>query len=421
MSVTHQQTTLANGIRVLTETMPAVRSATVGVWADVGSAAERPHERGISHVVEHMLFKGTAKRTAREIAETMDGIGGNLNAFTDKEATCYYAKVMDRHLPLALDVLGDMFQHSTFDPEELAKEQRVILEEIKMYEDSPDELIHDLFIQTMWKGADLGDPTIGFVESVSAVTPDALRAHMRTHYAPNSVIVAAAGNVEHEAFVELVQANFAGYTGSCALPVPEAPKTTPNALFRHKDSEQAHVVLGTRGLSAVDERRYALSVLDTILGGGMSSRLFQEIREKRGLVYSVYTFQASYRAAGLFGVYAGASPVNVQKCIDVVGEQFEAVRALGVTDAELHLAKEHMKGSLTLSLESSSGRMIRLGRNEFAFGRQITTEEIEERLDAVTADEVRAVANDLFAPENLGLCVLGPVDEAKIGWAGSAA
>lgn len=417
----HEQTTLPNGIRILTETMPAVRSATVGVWADVGSAAERRQERGISHIVEHMLFKGTSRRSAREIAETMDGIGGNLNAFTDKESTCYYAKVMDRHLPLALDVLGDMFLHSTFDPEELAKEQKVILEEIKMYEDSPDELIHDLFIQTMWKGANLGDPTIGFADTVSAVTPDDLRAHMRNHYAPNSVIVAAAGNVDHDAFVAEVEKNFAGFAGACALPVPEAPATTPNALFRHKESEQAHIVLGTRGLSAVDERRYALSVLDTILGGGMSSRLFQEIREKRGLVYSVYTFQASYRAAGLFGVYAGASAENVQKCVDVIGEQFEAVRDLGVTEAELHLAKEHMKGSLTLSLESSSSRMIRLGRNEFAFGRQISTEEIEARVDAVTLDEVRAIAYDLFAAANLGLCVLGPVDEKKIDWSRSAA
>ena len=417
----HQQTILPSGVRVLTEAMPAVRSATVGVWADVGSAAERPNERGISHIVEHMLFKGTTRRSAREIAETMDGIGDNLNAFTDKESTCYYAKVMDRHLPLALDVLGDMFLHSTFDPDELAKEQKVILEEIKMYEDSPDELIHDLFIQTMWAGANLGDPTIGFAETVSAVTPDDLRAHMRARYAPNSVIVAAAGNVDHDAFVAQVEANFAGFAGSCPLPVPESPTTTPDSLFRHKESEQAHVVLGTRGLAAVDERRYALSVLDTILGGGMSSRLFQEIREKRGLVYSVYTFQASYRAAGLFGVYAGTSAENVQKCVDVIGEQFEAVRTLGVTEAELHLAKEHMKGSLTLSLESSSSRMIRLGRNEFAFGRQIGTEEIEARVDAVTLDEVRAIAQELFAPENLGLCVLGPVDEKQIDWSRSAA
>ncbi len=416
-----EQTVLPDGVRVLTEAMSSVRSATVGIWADVGSSAETPAQRGISHVVEHMLFKGTEHRTAREIAEAMDGIGGNLNAFTDKEATCYYARVMDRHVPLALDVLGDMFLHSTFDATELAKERNVILEEIKMYEDSPDELIHDLFLQTMWSGANLGDPTIGFVESVSDVTPDALRAHMRDHYAPNSVLVAAAGNIEHAAFVEGVRKHFAGFTGSCRLPVPEAPATTPNALFRYKESEQAHVILGTRGLSSVDDRRYALSVLDTILGGGMSSRLFQEIREKRGLCYSVYTFQAAYRAAGLFGVYAGTSPDNVQQCIDLIDEQFASVRSVGVTHAELRLAKEHIKGSLTLSLESTSSRMIRLGRNEFGFGRQVTTEEIEARVDAVTGDEIRAVAHDLFAPENLGLCVLGPVDEAKIGWRGNAA
>jgi predicted Zn-dependent peptidase len=417
----YRKTTLPGGVRVLTESMPAVRSASIGIWADIGSAAERREQRGISHLVEHMLFKGTQNRTARQIAETMDGVGGNLNAFTDKEATCYYAKVMDRHVPLALDVLSDMFLHSLFDADELAKEQKVVLEEIKMYDDSPDESIHDLFIQTMWKGANLGDPTIGFNDSVMAVTSADLRAHLSAHYAPNSVIVAAAGNVDHDAFVALVAERFAGFAGSCALPVPEAPGTTPDALFRHKDSEQAYVVLGTRGLSACDERRYALSVLDTILGGGMSSRLFQEIREKRGLVYTVYTFQAAYRAAGLFGAYAATSPETVRACIDVIVEQFDAMRDAGVTPAELHLAKEHIKGSLTLSLESSSGRMIRLGRNEFAFGRQIATEEIEERVDAVTADDVRALADELLRPETLGLCVLGPVDEAAIDWNNSAA
>jgi predicted Zn-dependent peptidase len=416
-----RKTMLPNGVRILTESMPAVRSASIGIWADVGSAAERREQRGISHLVEHMLFKGTQQRTAREIAETMDGVGGNLNAFTDKEATCYYAKVIDRHVPLALDVLSDMFLRSLFDSEELAKEQKVVLEEIKMYDDSPDELIHDLFIQTMWSGANLGDPTIGFADTVMRATSDDLRAHLRARYAPNSVLVTAAGNVDHDAFVALVEGYFANFTGTCVLPTPESPLATPNALFRHKDSEQAHVVLGARGISACDDRRYALSVLDTILGGGMSSRLFQEIREKRGLVYTVYTFQAAYRAAGLFGVYAGASPQNVQACIDVIGEQFEALREHGVTPAELQLAKEHMKGSLTLSLESSSSRMIRLGRNEFAFGRQISPEEIEERVDAVTGDEVRAVAADLLQPANLGLCVLGPVDEAAIDWNRSAA
>jgi predicted Zn-dependent peptidase len=417
----YKKTTLANGLRVLTESMPAVRSASIGIWADVGSSLERHEQRGISHLVEHMLFKGTQRRSAREIAETMDGVGGSLNAFTDKEATCYYAKVIDRHVPLALDVLSDMFLHSVFDPQELAKEQKVVLEEIKMYEDSPDELIHDLFLQTMWSGSNLGEPTIGFVDTVTRVTPGDLRAHMARHYAPDSVIVAAAGNVEHDQFVELASECFAPFTGKSERFEPDAPRTTPSALVRQKDSEQAYVVLGSRGLNVRDDRRFALSVLDTVLGGGMSSRLFQEIREKRGLVYTVYSFQAAYRAAGLFGIYAGTSAENVQPCIDVIAEQLASLRNLEIDANELHLAKEHIKGNLTLSLESTSSRMIRLGRNEFALGRQMAPEEIEERIDAVTASEIVEIAHDLFAEDQLGLCILGPVDESSIEWNRDAA
>jgi predicted Zn-dependent peptidase len=417
----YRKTTLPSGVRIVTETMPAFRSASIGIWADVGSAAESAERRGISHLVEHMLFKGTQRRSARQIAEEMDGIGGNLNAFTDKESTCYYAKVMDQHLPLAVDVLSDMFLNSTFDPEELAKEQKVVLEEIKMYDDSPDELIHDLFIQTMWDGSNLGAPTIGFADTVTAITPADLRAHMRRHYAPNSVVVAAAGNVDHDRVVELVAKAFDGFEGTCELPVPETPSAKPHRLFRHKDSEQAYVVLGTRGLSVRDERRYVLSVMDTILGGGMSSRLFQEIREKRGLVYTVYSFQAAYRNAGLFGVYAGTSPQNAGECVAVIGEQLAILRERRVTDAELRLAKEHIKGSLTLSLESTSSRMIRLGRSEFSLGRQLTTEEIEAKVDAVTAEEIQTLAQEVLRDENVGLCVLGPVDEASVEWNRSAA
>ena len=417
----YRKTTLPNGLRVLTETMPAVRSASIGIWADVGSSLERREERGISHLVEHMLFKGTEMRSARDIAETMDGVGGNLNAFTDKETTCYYAKVIDRHVPLALDVLSDMFLHSTFDAGELAKEQKVVLEEIKMYDDSPDELIHDLFLQTMWSGSDLGEPTIGFVDTVTSLTPADLRKHMQNHYAPNSVVVAAAGNVDHDAFCELVAERFHDFRGACELPGADAPSTTPSTLVRQKDSEQAYVVVGSRGLSVRDDRRFALSVLDTILGGGMSSRLFQEIREKRGLVYTVYSFQAAYRAAGLFGIYAGTSPENVQPCIDVIAEQLAAMRNVSVTQSELSLAKEHIKGSLTLALESTSSRMIRLGRNEFALGRQMTPEEIEERVDAVNVEDIQSIAADLFSEEQLGLCILGPVDEASIAWNRDAA
>ena len=417
----YKKTTLANGIRVLTETMPGVRSATVGIWADVGSSVERRDRRGISHLVEHMLFKGTNRRTARQIAETMDGVGGNLNAFTDKESTCYYAKVIDRHVPLALDVLADMFLHSSFDPQELAKEQKVVLEEIKMYDDSPDELIHDIFLQTMWSGSSLGEPTIGFADTIVRLTPDDLRAHMQAHYAPNCVVVSAAGNVEHDRFVELVCEQFEEYDGACATPQLESPSATPGTHVRQKDSEQAYVIVGTRGIDVRDERRYALSLLDTVLGGGMSSRLFQEIREKRGLVYSVYSFQAAYRAAGLFGVYAGTSPENVQDCIDLTVEQFARARSEPIAEPELALAKEHIKGNLTLSLESTSGRMIRLGRNEFALGRYVTTEEIEERIDAVTPQEVQELARELLADRNLGLCIIGPVKEERIVWRSHAA
>jgi predicted Zn-dependent peptidase len=417
----YKKTTLPNGLRVLTERMPAVRSASIGIWADVGSSLETPEQRGISHLVEHMLFKGTQRRSAREIAETMDGVGGSLNAFTDKESTCYYAKVIDRHVPLALDVLSDMFLHSSFDPKELAKEQNVILEEIKMYDDSPDELIHDLYLQTMWRGSNIGEPTIGFANTVTRITSDDLRSHMKRHYAPNSVIAAAAGNIDHERFVELVAECFSSFDGRSEPFEPDAPRTTPSTLVRQKDSEQVYVVIGSKGLCVRDDRRFALSVLDTMLGGGMSSRLFQEIREKRGLVYTVYSFQAAYRAAGLFGVYAGTSAASVQECIDVIAEQLAALRDVRVSDAELQLAKEHIKGSLTLSLESTSSRMIRLGRNEFALGRQITPEEIEERVDAVTPGNVMELAQELFHEDQLGLCVLGPVDESQVTWNRDAA
>jgi predicted Zn-dependent peptidase len=373
----YRKSILPNGIRVITESMPHVRSATLGVWADVGSASERREQRGISHLIEHMLFKGTERRSARQIAETMDGVGGNLNAFTDKEATCYYAKVIDHHVPLGVDVLADMFLNSVFDPAELSKEQKVVLEEIRMYDDSPAEMIADLFVSTMWSGSNLGDPTIGFAETVSSLTREDLRAHLRARYAPNTVVFAAAGHLEHDAVVELVREAFTLFAGTAEPPVPERPRLTPATLVKRKDTEQAYVIVGTRGLSARDERRYALSVLDTVLGGGMSSRLFQEVREKRGLVYSIFSFQQSYRDAGLFGVSAGTAPANVQECVDVILDQIRALAAGGPSDEEIALAKEHLKGSLTLSLESSSSRMIRLGRSEFSLGRHLGIEEIE--------------------------------------------
>ncbi len=401
--------------------MPHVRSASLGIWADVGSGAESHEQRGISHLVEHMLFKGTQRRSAREIAEQMDAVGGNLNAFTDKEATCYYAKVIDHHVPLAVDVLSDMFLNSVFAPEEVAKEQKVVLEEIRMYDDSPDEMIHDLFVSTMWQGSHLGEPTIGYAQTVSALTSNDLRAHLRARYAADSVVFAAAGNVDHDVTVALVEAAFGTYGGRAVELVPERPRLTPATRVKTKDTEQAYIVLGTQGLSVRDERRYALSVLDTILGGGMSSRLFQEVREKRGLAYSVYSFQQGYREAGLFGISAGTSPGSVQECIDVIVDELVRLGEEGPTAAEVDLAREHIKGSMTLSLESSSSRMIRLGRGEFNLGLQLEIEDVERHVDAVQVEDVAALAKELFVPQALGLCVLGPLEEAEIRGLRSAA
>jgi predicted Zn-dependent peptidase len=410
----YRKSTLPNGVRIISETIPYVRSAALGIWADIGSSAERTEQRGVSHLVEHMLFKGTRRRSAREIAEAMDGVGGHLNAFTDKETTCYYAKVIDRHLPLAADVLTDMLLNSVFDPTELSKEQKVVLEEIRMYDDNPDDMTHDLFTRTMWSDSHLGEPTIGYANTVSALTREDLREHMRLRYAPNAVVVAAAGNADHDELVELFAKAFEGFSGTAELPVAQSPMLTPGSYIKHKETEQAYIVLGTQGVSQRDERRFALSVMDTIFGGGMSSRLFQEVREKRGLAYTVGSFQQAYRDAGLFAVSAGTSPSSVQECVDVIVDEFSRLAQAGVTDAEVRLAKEHIKGNLTLSLESTSGRMIRLGRGEFALGRFLPAEEIEERVEAVQKDEILALAAELLAPEKLGMCVLGPVGEVKM-------
>jgi predicted Zn-dependent peptidase len=417
----YAKTVLPNGVRIITEQIPTVRSAAIGIWADVGSAYERPQQRGISHLIEHMLFKGTQRRSAREIAETMDRVGGNLNAFTDKESTCYYARVIERHIPLAIDVLADMFLSSRFDPDDLQREQSVVLEEIKMYDDSPDEVIHDEFMRLMWSNSNLGDPVIGFPATVTSLRVDDLRAHMRERYAPNTVVVTVAGGVEHDAVVAAFSQAFAGFEGSAAAIAQERVRPSPGRLVVTRDVEQVYLIVGTRGLAAADEDRYALSVIDTALGGGMSSRLFQEIREERGLAYNVSSFQVSYRDAGLFGISAGTSVEHAQETIDLIRDAFAQTHRQGLGAAEIELAKEHLKGSLTLALESVSGRMMRLGRNELTFGRHISEEELENRIDAVSAEDVRRLSESIFAPEGWGLCVLGPVDEDDIDWAANVA
>ncbi len=411
-----EKTVLSNGVRVITEAMSSVRSASIGLWVDVGSSAEPPHLRGISHMVEHMLFKGTQRRSAREIAEALDSVGGDLNAFTDKETTCYYAKVIDRHVPLAIDVLSDMLAHSLFDPEELRKERNVVLEEIKMYEDAPDDLVHEVFSQQLWEGSDLGAPTIGFPETVGALESSDLRAHLAAHYAPNAVVLCAAGNVDHDEIVALAERALGAQTGTAALPAAQAPAVRHALVRRSKEIEQVHLVLGGACVSARDERRFALSVAQTILGGGMSSRLFQEVREKRGLVYTITAYGSTYREAGSLAVYAGTSLKNAQPCIDTILDEVDRLASVPVAAEELRLAKEHLKGSMTLGLESTSSRMMRLGRQELVHGREIPQEEIEARIDAVTAEGVLEIANLAFAPQRRSLALVGPTTAAEIGW-----
>ncbi len=414
---TYRKTVLDNGVRVITERVDHVRSAALGVWVGVGSSHEEAPIRGISHLIEHMLFKGTPARSARQIAETMDSVGGNLNAFTDKEVTCYHGRVVDAHVPLAFEVLCDMFRNAKFDAADLRNEQQVILEEIRMYDDSPDEVSQDLFLRSVWAGSSLGEPTIGYADTVSGITRESIVAYMQKRYTPDRVVVTAAGNVEHDAFVDLVRTFLGGMTGTFDGTEPPTPVFRATVGGKNKDCEQVYVLVGAEGASASDERRYALSVLDAILGGGMASRLFQEIREKRGLVYSVYSSHNAYRSGGIFSISASTGPKNAQEVVSLIRAELARMAEEGVSADELYRAKEHIKGGMLLSLESTSTRMIRLGRSELNIGQYIPTAEVTARIDAVTKEQVDEEARRLFAPQRLALTVLGPVDVQRIAGA----
>jgi predicted Zn-dependent peptidase len=407
----YAKSTLPNGIRVVTERMDHVPSAAIGLWVAAGSSHENSAQRGISHCIEHMLFKGTRSRSARQIAELMDSVGGHLNAFTDKESTCYHARVVDTHIALAQEILSDMFVNSVFDADELRKEKQVILEEIRMYDDSPDEVSQDLFLKSVWGGSALGEPTIGFVDTVSAITRQSIRDYMRASYAPASVIVTAAGNVDHETFAREVERGLGGLQPGSALSDPAPPEFLPVTVVQRKDCEQVYVLVGAEGTSAADDTRFVYSVLDTILGGGMASRLFQEIREKRGLVYSVYSTHQTYRTGGLMTIAASTRPANAANVLGLIRVELAKLVEGGVSDEETARAKEHLKGGLLLGLESTSARMLRLGRTEMVLGRTVPPAEVIEKIDAVTAAQVNEIARRIFAPDRLAVTVLGPVDE----------
>lgn len=400
--------TLPSGLRLVTESMPHVRSVTVGVWLKRGSRHESDAESGVAHFVEHMLFKGTTTRSAQQIAQTIDSIGGQLDAFTAKEYAGYYIKVLDEHLPLAIDLLADMVMRPALAPSEVEREQGVILEEIKMVEDAPDDLVHEVFIQQFWDRHPLGRPILGVPETVRSFTSPILRDYFeRTYLAPHLVITAA-GHLEHALLRDLIARAFADLP-TASTPADEAPPTVqPGLIVREKDIEQSHVCIGTAAYPQAHEDRHALFVLNTILGGSMSSRLFQHIREERGLAYAVWSNLISYSDAGALTIYAGCAVDRVHEVVDLTLAELAALRDAPVETDELQRAKDHLKGSLMLSLENTSSRMSQLARQELMFGRQFTLDEILGAIDAVTANDVQRVSADLFHGGAAVATIVGP-------------
>lgn len=398
---------MPNGIRVVTEAMPQVRTAAVGLWIGAGSRYEAAEVHGVSHFIEHLFFKGTHSRSALAIAQAVDALGGQLNAFTDKEHTCIHVKVLADHLPPIVELISDMLLNSSLDPAAIERERQVITEEIKMYEDSPDAMAQDLIAQTIWNGHPLGRPVIGSRRTVSRLRRADFVRYIEERYRPDNVLVAVAGNVDHQAAADLIALHLGQWDGRATRQETRHPSLTPAVTIRSKEIEQVHLCIATRGCSAADEDRYVLAVLDNLLGGGMSSRLFQEIREKRGLVYSIASYPASYREGGLSVVYAAMSPKNGPEVVRLVMEEIAAL-STHLDEAELRRAKESLKGSVMLPLESTSGRMNKLAGCELYHSRQIDLDEIIGRIDAVDGAAVRRLAAEIFTPDQTAMAAIGP-------------
>jgi predicted Zn-dependent peptidase len=408
--------TLSNGVRVITETMPHVRSVSVGVWVGAGSRRETPEQNGISHFIEHMLFKGTTHRTAEQIARSVDSIGGNLDAFTAKELVSFNTKVLDEHLSLAFDVLADLVLHPLFRKEDIEKEKGVILEEIKMENDSPDYLVHEIFSANFWKDHALGKPILGTRETVKRFRRPTIQAYYASVYAPSNLTVTAAGNLKHDRLVALVREHFETLAPVAAAPPDSVPNTHARIALRHKKAlEQVHLCLGVPSYPMPHEQRFACYVLNTLLGGGMSSRLFQNIRERQGLAYAVFSELSPYRDTGCLSVYAGTSIESARKVVRAVTGEFRLLKEEAIGEEELRRAKDHLKGSLMLSLESTGSRMSNLARQEMYFGRFFSLDELVESIEAVTAGDVQKIARKFFDARQIALTVLGNLDNFKIG------
>lgn len=410
-----RRTTLPSGLRIITEQVPGVRSVAFGIWVGVGSRDETRAQMGSAHYLEHLLFKGTKRRSAMDISASIEAVGGDLNAFTTKEYTCYYARVLDADLPLAIDVVSDVVTGALIRPEDVEAERGVILEEIAMHDDDPSDIVHDVFAEAMFGDTPLGRPILGTVDTISGISRSAINGFYRRRYQASDMVVAVAGSVDHDDVVRRVRRAFAGFDDAQSPSAPartarRSQRSSSGAAVVTRSTEQAHVVLGVPGLKRSDPRRYALSVLSTALGGGMSSRLFQEVREKRGLAYSVYSYAQGYSDNGMFGVYAGCLPTKVDTVLDVCLSQLEDVAAHGLSDEELRRGKGQMRGATVLGQEDPGARMGRIAKSELDADPLLALTDVLARVDAVSSADVREVASTLLSAP-MTLAVIGPFDE----------
>lgn len=410
----YRKDTLSNGIRVVSETLPKSRSVSIGVWVKVGSRHEPPELGGVSHFIEHLFFKGTEKRTAKDIAIGMDSIGGEMNAFTSQETTTYYVKVVDEHLPIAIDLLSDILIGSRFDPIEMEKERKVILEEIKGVEDTPDDYIHELFTGTVWPDNSLGRPILGTKDTIRGLKHEDIISYIGSYYSPKEIVISVAGNFEHALLIDLLNTSF-GTLSRTGIPKKEVtPAFAQDVVVKKKQLEQVQLCIGCKGLNYTHEDRFVISALNTVLGNSMSSRLFQEVREQNALAYSIYSYVLSYRDTGLLTIYAGTDPSNVLEVVRLVMKEVRKIKEEGITDAEERRVKNQIKGSLVLSLESSNSHMSRLARQEIYFGKYLSMDDIIRGVEKVTKEQVQRLAQQIFSRDNISMTVLGPLTKADL-------
>ncbi len=404
-----QKHVLQNRVRIVAENISFAHSAVIGIWIKSGSRYEDDTNRGVSHFIEHLLFKGTSNRTAKQIAEELEALGGTLNAFTSKEYTCFYAKVLAAHLPRAIDLLSDMIFNSNFAEEDIKKERNVVLEEIKMYEDTPDEYIHDLFVSNVWEQHALGYPVLGTSNSIEGVDKKTIVKYYNEHYTPGNTVIAVAGNINYQIVFSQLEAVFGGWTSPQTVTGKLiSPMVTRKDVFYPKDTEQVHFCVGTPSVAQDDERIYVMTVLNSAIGGGLSSRLFQTVREEKGLVYSIFSYNASYTGAGLFSVYAGTRSSTVIEVLNLILKELKKIQKDGISQEELNRIQTQVKGNILLSTENVSNRMSRLGKSEISFNRIVTGEEIIDRVFKVTLLDIHSLAKELFQGEKFSYISLGP-------------